>query len=163
MFFLTHFFPSFVCFPIVEGGAFAEWDYLRGIKEGWLPKIPPPNVPSAKVFNTTCDNIIFETDDSMDVVHEFPDPNNLPPNTWIGPPIDDDVVISHGETLINGGGEVDEHGKFIPGPATTKKGGGPSLFGWLTIAFFAYAIWHVFFKGRKDRTQYTQVGHELTV
>jgi len=83
----------------MEGGAFAEWDFLRGIKEGWIPPIPPKNVSSLSLYGT-CYDIIFETKDNSSIVHEFPDPSSLNPNNWQGFPIDDDVVVSHGASLI---------------------------------------------------------------
>lgn len=55
----------------VEGGAFAEWDFSRGIKEGWIPTMPPANVPSQTVFGT-CHEILNKTEDNMDVIHPFP-------------------------------------------------------------------------------------------
>ena len=33
-------------------------------------------------------------------MHTFPDPADLPDNRWHGVPIDDDVVLSHGQTLL---------------------------------------------------------------
>jgi hypothetical protein len=85
-----------------EGGAFAEWNFLRGLKEGWIPKIPPANVSSVDLYGT-CENIIFRTKDDMDIVHEFPDPTSLDPNNnWQGVVIDDDVVVSHGNSLLKG-------------------------------------------------------------
>ena len=84
-----------------EGGAFAEWNFMRGIEEGWIPKIPNPNVSSVDLFGT-CENIIFRTSDDMGIVHEFPDPKSLDPNNWQGVTIDDDVVVSHGNSLLKG-------------------------------------------------------------
>lgn len=40
------------------------------------------------------------TEDDMSVIHEFPDPEDTP-DMWIGGPIDDDVVLSHGESVLN--------------------------------------------------------------
>ena len=140
----------------MEGGVFAEWDFLRGIKEGWLPKIPPRNVSSEEAFQTTCHNLIFQTDDNMDVVKEYPDPHHLPPNTWFGDDIDDDVVISHGDSLINGkktdstqpsefNGEASHHWTFI----------------FVALAFCGLA--YVYLKRRGDRKGYTQVASEVVV
>jgi hypothetical protein len=83
-----------------EGGAFAEWDFLRGLEEGWIPKIPPSNVASTSLYGT-CDQILFRTsDDTAAIVHEFPDPATLPKNNWQGVQITDDVVVSHGDSLL---------------------------------------------------------------
>ena len=92
----------------MEGGAFAEWDFLRGVKEGWIPKLPSsPTQPSEELYGT-CYDIIFRTDDSMDVIHEFPDPSTIDTPSW-ETPIDDDVVVSHGESLVK-----TSDGHYIP-------------------------------------------------
>jgi glucan 1,3-beta-glucosidase len=88
----------------MEGGAFAEWDYLRGVKEGWIPKLASPDQASEDVYGT-CYDILFKTDDDTEaVVHTFPDPETLPPNNWQGVVIDDDIVLSHGESLVKADG-----------------------------------------------------------
>lgn len=79
-----------------EGGAFAEWDFLRGLEEDWIPTIPDPTNSSEAVFGK-CENIIFRANDSMSIVDQYPDPN---PNNWQGADIDDDVVVSHGQSLL---------------------------------------------------------------
>lgn len=84
----------------MEGGAFAEWDFLRGLREGWIPEIPAPSVDSQSVYGT-CYDIIFRTNDTMSIVDEYPDPSTLPANNWQGVDIDDDVVVTHGESLIH--------------------------------------------------------------
>jgi len=92
----------------VEGGAFAEWDYLRAFREGWMPPLPDqPHVPSQELYGT-CYDIIFRTNDSMDIIHEFPDPATLTNNyDW---PIDDDVVLSHGDSLLHTNDHYFGHG-----------------------------------------------------
>lgn len=35
----------------------------------------------------------------MSIIHEFPDPNSLDPNNWQGFSLDDDIVVTHGQTL----------------------------------------------------------------
>jgi len=85
----------------MEGGAFAEWNFLRGLEEGWIPKIPLPQTASTELYGS-CYDIIFRTDDDYSIVHEFPDPKSLNPNNWQGFDIDDDVVVSHGESLTMG-------------------------------------------------------------
>jgi len=86
----------------MEGGAFAEWDYLRGYKEGWIPKMPTPDVSSESVFGS-CYDVIFQTDDSMKIIDQFPPPADDSEN-WQGSRLDDDVVVSHGDSLLTGGG-----------------------------------------------------------
>ena len=79
----------------MEGGAFAEWDMLRGIREGWIPPIANVYTASEEVYGT-CYDILFRTNDTMDVVNEFP-PSDGAPRFWS---IDDDVVVSHGDSLL---------------------------------------------------------------
>jgi glucan 1,3-beta-glucosidase len=86
----------------MEGGAFAEWDFMRGLREGWIPPIPAPNRTSQSLYGT-CYDIIFKTADSMNIVNEFPDPATLPANNWQGVDIDDDVVVTHGQSLLVSG------------------------------------------------------------
>lgn len=85
----------------MEGGGFAEWDFLRGLEEGWIPNpLPGVNQTSQELFGT-CYDILFKTsDDSKQVIHTLPDPNHLDPSVWLGPLIDDDVVSSHGDSLL---------------------------------------------------------------
>lgn len=83
-----------------QGGALAEWDYLRGIHEGWMPKLLPPDVTSVVEYGT-CYDIMFQTKDDMSIVHEFPGPESLDTSNWQGRPIDDDVVVSHGKSLLS--------------------------------------------------------------
>jgi glucan 1,3-beta-glucosidase len=88
----------------MEGGAFAEWDYIRGIREGWIPSLAVPDQPSADVYGT-CYDIMFQIpDDTGAVIHTFPDPKTLPANNWQGVVIDDDVVVSHGQSLMKSDG-----------------------------------------------------------
>ena len=77
-----------------RGGAFAEWDFLRGVREGWIPTLPAQNVSSVSKFGT-CEQILYETVNDKSIVHEYPDPNKV--DTWKGDPLDDDLVISMGK------------------------------------------------------------------
>jgi len=81
-----------------QGGALAEWDYLRGSSEGWIAPLLPPNVASVTEFGS-CYDILLRTEDDMSVIHEFPS-GPADPNNWQGIPITDDVVVSHGESLL---------------------------------------------------------------
>ena len=84
----------------MEGGALAEWDFLRGVREGWIPEMADLHQPSQDLYGT-CYDILFKTADDRDtVVHTFPDPADLPEDRWRGVPITDDVVLSHGLTLL---------------------------------------------------------------
>jgi len=82
----------------MEGGAFAEWDFSRGLREGWIPPIPESNVASVDLYGS-CYDIVLQTSDSSTILQEFPDPTSLDTHNWQGFPIDDDVVVSHGENL----------------------------------------------------------------
>jgi glucan 1,3-beta-glucosidase len=52
----------------MEGGAFIEWDFLRGVREGWFPKIKSPNVYSESVYGT-CEEILDRTVDDRSIIH----------------------------------------------------------------------------------------------
>jgi len=80
----------------MEGGVFAEWDFSRGLQEGWIPPIPAQNVSSLDAYGT-CYEILFRTNDTMDIVHEFPIDRS--PKYWT---MDDDVVVTHGDSLLPG-------------------------------------------------------------
>ena len=82
-----------------EGGAFAEWDYLRGVKQGWIPTLKSDE-SALKAFGT-CESIIFKTDDSYEIVNEFPPPDTVAPD-WQAVAADADVVVSHGVSLLAG-------------------------------------------------------------
>lgn len=88
----------------MEGGAFTEWDFLRGIKDGWMPPIPAPDVSSVDLYGS-CYDILLKTNDDDSIIHEFPDPSSLDPNNWQGVLINDDVVVSHGQSLWNDANE----------------------------------------------------------
>eukprot|EP00531_Pseudo-nitzschia_arenysensis_P017804 CAMPEP_0116120246 /NCGR_PEP_ID=MMETSP0329-20121206/3076_1 /TAXON_ID=697910 /ORGANISM="Pseudo-nitzschia arenysensis, Strain B593" /LENGTH=590 /DNA_ID=CAMNT_0003614009 /DNA_START=121 /DNA_END=1893 /DNA_ORIENTATION=+ len=77
----------------MEGGAFAEWDFLRGLREGWMPPIPAPNVSSESLYGH-CLEIYNRTDDSYSIVDEYPDPRTLDWKQWQGWTNNDDFVMS---------------------------------------------------------------------
>eukprot|EP00536_Pseudo-nitzschia_multiseries_P015414 jgi/Psemu1/217997/e_gw1.881.14.1 len=77
-----------------EGGAFAEWDFTRGVKEGWIQKILDNKTDSSSIYGS-CQSIVGKTMDSMSIVEEFPDPKQV---ETTGDPFDDDYVVSHGKT-----------------------------------------------------------------
>lgn len=91
----------------MEGGAFAEWDFSRGLNEGWLPSIPSTDTPSSSLYGS-CYDIIVRTEDNLSIIHEFPDPTSIDLTNWQGFKIDDDVVVSHGESL-----EKSSNGEWI--------------------------------------------------
>ena len=103
--------------------AFAEWDYLRGVREGWIPVLPKDR--SALDLFGTCESIIFRTDDDESIVHEFPDPEAVAPD-WQAVTPDDDVVVSHGQSLLRaqGGG-----GGWAEGGGASAEGAKAGTFG----------------------------------
>lgn len=81
----------------MEGGMFAEWDFLRGLREGWIPVLPDRNIPSQDIFGS-CYDIIFKTSDDWNIIDEIPSPSEST-LSQDGSPIDDDIVLSHGKIL----------------------------------------------------------------
>lgn len=77
----------------MEGGAYVEWDFLRGLREGWMPPIPEPHISSESLYGT-CYEIYNRTDDSYSIVDEYPDPRTLDWNVWQGWTQNDDFVMS---------------------------------------------------------------------
>jgi len=133
----------------MEGGAFAEWDFLRGLKESWIPAIPDPDTSSVDLYGT-CENIIFKTSDDESIVHEFPDPSSLDVNNWQGGAIDDDIVVSHGQSLV----ESREYHS-----AELKPPGDHNRFGYFGLILVAISlIYYTFFKkGRASQSGYIEV------
>ena len=69
-----------------------------------MPPIPPIDTPSTMLYGS-CYDILEKTEDDESIVHEFPDPSSLDLTNWQGFDTDDDVVLSHGNTLeknVNG-------------------------------------------------------------
>ena len=54
-----------------EGGAFAEWDFLQGLDEGWMPTIVDPHNMSASVYGT-CDQLLDNAANDTSVIHPYP-------------------------------------------------------------------------------------------
>mmetsp|Transcript_2133 Transcript_2133/g.6160 ORF Transcript_2133/g.6160 Transcript_2133/m.6160 type:complete len:548 (+) Transcript_2133:200-1843(+) len=81
----------------VQGGVFAEWDLLRGVDEGWFPKVDA-FIPARERFGD-CEDIILRTKDDLSVIHEYPDPKDLPDELIEERYFDDDIVSSHGLSL----------------------------------------------------------------
>jgi glucan 1,3-beta-glucosidase len=136
----------------MEGGGFAEWDYLRGINEGWIPRIPSSDTPSTQVYGT-CYDILFRTNDTMDIIHEYPDPAT--PGIWIGAPIDDDVVLSHGQSLLPRGSRV---------PITPIRHGHTPHWIWalFTVALFVL-VWKLAKWKKRRKTQYMRIDSEVGI
>lgn len=80
-------------FTLHRGGAFIEWDFLRGLKEGWMPPIPEPTISSESLYGS-CLDIYNRTDDDYSIVDEYPNPRTLDWNQWQGWDANDDFVMS---------------------------------------------------------------------
>ena len=138
----------------MEGGAFAEWDFSRGVKEGWIPEIPDKYTTSASLFGS-CQEIAAKTIDNMNIVKQFPDPQKV--KTRLGPAIDDDYVVSHAGGGNTGGSSRSTNNPNkdksepleIPTSNNTLKKEKSRSFHWFrffALVFFGYGIWHVFLK-----------------
>jgi glucan 1,3-beta-glucosidase len=158
----------------MEGGAFAEWDFLRGVTEGWIPQLPTPDVDSVSVFGT-CHEIAMATVSDTTIVHEYPDPQTS--DTWLGPPIDDDYVIAPPDAKSGTRAKPQTHAdtknsntsakKAIQkdrGSTSSSNSSTSSRSYWRWFRFFSLVlvccgIWHVFLKDEygfgRARTQYT--------
>lgn len=142
----------------MEGGAFAEWDFTRGVKEGWIPKIPDSETSSLSIFGS-CKSIVSKTTDSMSIVQEFPDPTKV--ETIPGPSIDDDFVVSLGKSKNSN----IRTNKFVSSSSNTKKVESQKIenvlyelssedktprkrhwFQLFAFCFFGYGVWSVFLK-----------------
>jgi glucan 1,3-beta-glucosidase len=77
-----------------RGGAFAEWDFLRGIQEGWMPKIPDPTVASEDLYGSCLDIYNRTNDDYNLIIDEYPDPRTLDWTQYQGWDATDDFVLS---------------------------------------------------------------------
>jgi glucan 1,3-beta-glucosidase len=135
----------------MEGGAFAEWDFLRGVKENWIPKFPESGVDSKSVYGS-CEEIAKQTKDDMSIVEEFPDPNER--DTWLGPPIDDDFVVSHTTRSEEKNHDMTATTSSAVATSVNTTTAAPSgkdepkwhWFRLLTLVLFAYGVWHVYLK-----------------
>ncbi|CAJ1967049.1 unnamed protein product [Cylindrotheca closterium] len=96
-----------------EGGAFLEWNFLYGIKQGWIQNLPPRE-RSAESMYGSCESIATKTSDDTSIVHEFPDPNQKSVELWLGDEFDDDYVISHAAS-------IDANGHTIAPENTVEK------------------------------------------
>lgn len=67
----------------MEGGAFAEWNFLRGLEEGWIPKIPDPYTASIDVHGS-CRDILAVVTKDMSIVHQDPPPRLTSEQTFVG-------------------------------------------------------------------------------
>jgi hypothetical protein len=148
-----------------------------GASQGWIPSYLPPKDKSSESIYGTCEEIASKTEDDESIVHEFPDPDDLPNNAWLGEEIDDDYVISHAGSLDKDGKTVtstvtmeDDYFAEIGDEVTVNddqynetdkptKRQSRNWFPLFVIGFFCYAIYRVFFSQEqfRFRSQYTSV------
>jgi hypothetical protein len=103
----------------MEFGALAEWDFLRGYEEGWIPTLPSPSESAESVFGT-CREIAEKTKDNESIVQEYPNPDTHP-ELWSGPVVDDDYVLSHADSATKNGETKKNTGDQSNGPAKETK------------------------------------------
>lgn len=101
----------------MEFSIFAEWDFLRGYREGWIPKLPSPSESSQSIFGT-CREIAARTKDDAALVTEYPDPKTHP-DLWHGPPADDDFVVSHADSIATASEKSKATGDKTTKPTST--------------------------------------------
>lgn len=64
---------------------------VRGVQEGWFPKIAAPDVPSETIYGT-CEEIKANTTDSKEIIHSYPFGD---PAYWRGP------LVNQSDTIKN--------------------------------------------------------------
>ena len=69
---------------------------VRGVREGWFPKIAAPDVPSETIYGS-CEDIKQNTTDSKEIIHSYPFGD---PVYWRGPLVNQSDIIKnpHPET-----------------------------------------------------------------
>ena len=101
--------------PSNRGGAYAEWDFLRGIKEGWIPHLPSPYVASEDLFGTCLEIHNSTNNDYNAIIEEYPDPEDLDWNLGQGWEATDDFVLSDPEAPQRLYAHIEqEHGHPFP-------------------------------------------------
>lgn len=147
----------------MEGGAFAEWDYLRGVKEGWIPVLAQPDQASEEIYGTCYDILFKAADDGEAVVHTFPDPATLPTANWQGVVIDDDVVVSHGKSLVEADG-VHHRQRYDTQPSSTSSS--HALGEWFLVVLAVAVVLVVAqrcLRRHRKQGQYTSIGSTIEV
>jgi hypothetical protein len=112
------------------------------VREGWIPTFSSPSETALSRFGT-CESLIFEVDDSMSIVHQFPPPGDAAPD-WQDVGADDDVVLSHGDSLTWG----DDESNAVMKSIKDKGEWGGLIF----ILVLVGSIWHCCTKRRHDYT-----------
>lgn len=83
-----------ISIAIFRGSAFIEWDFLRGIREGWMPHLPAPNVTSEDLYGNCYEIYNRTSDDYEAIIQEYPDPRTLDWTQYQGWEATDDFVLS---------------------------------------------------------------------
>lgn len=168
----------------MEFGAFAEWDFLRGLKEGWIPSMPGSSESSLSIYGT-CEALAKETLDKKGIVETYPafvneekdtfesrddDKNEVEDDDYVEPHVD-----STSETSVKDSGKPTESSKEADSKraeSNSEKGsadddtgkdtkkGRSSMFPILFLGFFGWGVWKVFFQEEnfmRNRRQYTDL------
>jgi len=96
----------------------------------------------------------------MSIVNEFPDPSSLDLNNWQSVPISDDVVVTHGQSVIK-----DEKGQWVVSKSSADGTvvSGAMIIG-VAILIFAllFGLYCVHFvgKNRNKKDGYMEIPHE---
>lgn len=70
---------------------------MRGIREKWIPQLPARNASSTSVYGA-CEHILANTSDDNDIIQSYPEHSKTTDEKDV-PPLDDDLVVSHGDSL----------------------------------------------------------------
>jgi hypothetical protein len=124
----------------VEGGYCAEWDFLRGMREGFVPEFPAPDVSMSEEYGD-CYDILFKTADDVSVIEEFPDTPSFVTGWY-----DDDTVNAHGDNMRK------IFGKWYMKGHTSERQDKMIVPIFICIGFLMYL-----FMGRKRQNTYTKI------
>lgn len=67
---------------------------MRGIEEGWMPKLADPTVASTDLYGSCLDIYNQTDDDYSSIIDEYPDPRDLDWKKYQGWDATDDFVLS---------------------------------------------------------------------
>jgi glucan 1,3-beta-glucosidase len=146
----------------MENAAFAEWDFLVGIRDGWFPNpVLPADTPSISEYGT-CYDLLFAIPDNRTIVHEFPAPQDAVPSEHEAT-VDDDIVLTHGQSLMDPSIRTQHGERLHPQQIVTKSHhhrhrphvGLPSML--IFAAILAMAT-RFFIRCYQRRAKYTPIG-----
>lgn len=142
----------------MENAAFAEWDFLRGIQDGWFPNpVLPPHISSTSEYGT-CYDLLFAISDNRTIIHEFPNPEDAVPSPHEAT-VDDDIVSTHGQSLMDPSMRKPHTNQHPPQPINHRhtQFGLPSFL--LLTVMLAMAARFVF-RCNQRRSKYTPIGDD---